>query len=203
MIIGILALQGDVEEHKKILKQLDVKHILVKCKNDMKDINGLIIPGGESSVLKSILLRDNELLEELKKFICKQKKPVFATCGGAILLCRTLITKAIANKGFIPSIDCEMIKNLHGSRINNFTESINIKTIGWYDCVFIRQPIINSIGNCKIWAHHCDSVIGDTPIMISNQNVLMCTFHPELINPKIHKLFINKFVKKENHNIEV
>ena len=88
-------------------------------------------------------------------------------------------------------------------KLIGFTKSINIKTIGWYDCVFMRLPVINSIENCKVWGYHCDSVIGDTPIMVSNKNVLICTFHPELINPKIHKLFINEFVKKRNYIKEV
>ena len=123
MIIGVLALQGSIE-HLEILKQLDVKYILVKNKNDLKNISGLIIPGGESSVLESILLKDKEFLDELKNFICKQENPVFGTGAGAILLCRTINTITQIYTGLIPSIDCEIIRNVHGSQINSFTVEI-------------------------------------------------------------------------------
>jgi len=195
MIIGILGLQGAFFEHATILEQLKVRFLIVNKKEHFKKIDALIIPGGESSVMGKFL-ETLDLLSTLQNFIFTEKKPVFGTCAGAILLSRTIIDRENINQGLIPSIDCEIVRNPYGSHINSFIESIQIKNIGWYDCVFIRAPRILNCHNCKVWAS-CN----DCPIMISNENILLCTFHPELINSKIHKLFINQFIKKP-HNIE-
>lgn len=190
--IGVLGIQGNFYEHISILKLLKIQYKIIKNKNDFDDIDGLIIPGGESTAIKKYI-NDFELLDNLKKFILKKKKPVFGTCAGAILLSNIVINNNIKSEGLIQAIDCAIIRNSYGSQADSFIEKINIKEIGEYECIFIRAPkIININKDCKVWADY-----NNNPIMISQENVLICTFHPELVNTKIHSFFINNFLKNK------
>ena len=184
-IIGILGIQGSFKEHEKILHTLNKKTLIVKHKDDFKNIDRLIIPGGESSsILKGILSLD--LLDELEYFIQIDKKPVFGTCAGAILLAKTITAQNGTCSGFLPVLDITIERNAYGRQINSSIEKCNLDIFGMYNCMFIRAPqIINYNINYKIFGTK-----NNNPIMLQKNNILICTFHPELENTKIHEYFL-------------
>lgn len=188
-IIGILGFQGAFFEHKKILDQLGVTNFIVKTNDDMKKVDALIIPGGESTVISKFIIKQN-LLNELKKFILEKKKPVMGTCAGAILLSNMVLDKNNLKQGLIPAIDIITERNSYGSQIHSFIKNIKLDKIGNFNCIFIRAPLFKQINDssCEILGYD-----NDNPIMIRKDNILLCTFHPELENTQIHEYFISNF----------
>lgn len=188
-IIGILGFQGAFFEHKKLLDQLEVTNFIIKTHNDLKKVNALIIPGGESTVMTKFIIQQ-DLLNPLKKFILKDKRPVLGTCAGAILLSNIILDKNELKQGLIPAIDILTERNSYGSQIHSFIKDIKLDKIGNFNCIFIRAPIFKQINDssCEILGYD-----NDNPIMIRKDNILLCTFHPELENTQIHEYFINNF----------
>lgn len=188
-IIGILGFQGAFYEHKKILDQLKVTNFIVKTSNDLKNVNSLIIPGGESTVISKFIIKQN-LLDELKNFILEKKRPVMGTCAGAILLSKMIFDKNELKQGLIPAIDIVTERNSYGSQIHSFIKNIKLNKIGNFNCIFIRAPQFKQINDssCEILGYD-----NNNPIMIRKDNILLCTFHPELEDIKIHEYFINNF----------
>ncbi len=181
MIIGILALQGDFAEHKEILDKLKVESILVKTKEDLEKINGLIIPGGESTAI-GLLLEKTGLG---KQIISKAKKGlvIFGTCAGAILLSK----KVLGKKEFsFALIDTVIERNSFGRQNDSFEEKIKT-SFGEISVSFIRAPKIKSIGK-KV------QVLGKlkNEIVIAKQkNILIATCHPEItLDTKLHEYFL-------------
>jgi len=179
-MIGILGLQGAFIEHQECLNKMDVKNIIVRDKDDFNKIDALIIPGGESTVIKK-LLKSNNLLLILNNFIHHQKKPVMGICAGIILLADEDI------KGL--NIDVE--RNYYGSHTNSFTDYNKLtfsdqKIKG----VYIRAPKINKINsnNVEILSTNERSEITG----VKQENIIGFTFHPELTEDLIiHKYFIS------------
>lgn len=192
MIIGILSIQGAFIEHKTILDSMNINTKLVKTKDDF-DIDGLIIPGGESSVMKKFILEWN-LYDILYEYIFILKKPIFGTCAGCILLSKIVINRGIKESGLFPILDIVVERNSYGTQQNSFIETTDIRDIGQFDCIFIRAPKILNSFNCHIYAK-----VNNHPIMLIDNNILACTFHPELINNSIHDFFIKNLVIKNQH----
>lgn len=188
-IVGILGFQGAFFEHKKLLDQLEVTNFIIKTQNDLKKVNALIIPGGESTVMTKFIIQQ-DLLNPLKKFILKDKRPVMGTCAGAILLSKMILDKNELKQGLIPTIDVVTERNSYGSHIDSFIKNIKLDKIGNFNCIFIRAPQFKQINdsNCEILGYD-----NNNPIMIKKNNILLCTFHPELENTQIHEYFINNF----------
>ena len=188
-IVGILGFQGAFFEHKKILDHLEINNFIVKSSNDLKNVNSLIIPGGESTVISKFIIKQG-LLNELKEYILEKKRPVMGTCAGAILLSKMILDKNELKQGLIPAIDIVTERNSYGSQIHSFIKNIKFNKIGNFNCIFIRAPQFKQINdsNCEILGYD-----NDNPIMIRKNNILLCTFHPELENTQIHEYFINNF----------
>ena len=191
--IGILAIQGAFIEHKNVLETIEnINIFLIKTKYDIKNIDALIIPGGESSVMKKFIL-EWDLYETLNKFINIDKKPVFGTCAGSILLSNKVNTNNVIENGLFQSVNIEILRNGYGRQNASYIEKINIEKIGVIDAIYIRAPIIKNLdNNCKILAY--DKY--NNPTLICYNNILLCTFHPELSNNLIHKYFITKYLYK-------
>ena len=186
MIIGVLAIQGAFQEHIEILnkiKDYTIESKLVKTIYDFNNLDALIIPGGESTVMTKFIINWN-LLDTILEFI--KNKPVFGTCAGAILL---------SKNGLLKSTDIEIERNAYGSQINSFISNDYIENIGYFNCIFIRAPKIikipNSISDISILCKNQNDIT-----LIRQNNILLCTFHPELENEKIHKYFIDNFLIK-------
>jgi len=183
MKVGILALQGDIREHINILRKLDVQPVKVKSKEDLHDVDALIIPGGESTTI-SLLMRKYKLDTAIKEKH-KQGMPIYGTCAGAIVLAKNIIGNSQQKLGLM---DISIKRNDYGRQIDSFESDLKIKNIGDFKGIFIRSPIIKKFYNgAEVLSEHKNQ-----PVMVRQNNLLITTFHPELTNDvRIHEYFLN------------
>ncbi|MFA6627929.1 MAG: pyridoxal 5'-phosphate synthase glutaminase subunit PdxT [Bacilli bacterium] len=187
-IIAVLALQGAFIEHERILSELGVSYFELRQKKDLdKQFDGLIIPGGESTVMGK-LLDDLDMLEVLKKRIL-EGFPVFGTCAGLILLAKQIDNTDIT---YLSTMDIVVKKNAYGRQLGSFYTENYFKGIGKVPMTFIRAPyIIKTSDQVEIL-----SVVNAHIVAAQQHNQLVTAFHPELNNYLlIHQYFIN-MVKK-------
>lgn len=184
MQIGILALQGGYEAHARMLTKLNINSIYIREPSELNNIQGLIIPGGESSTFLK-LLNENGFFETLQHTQTRNL-PIFGTCAGAILLAKTVTTPAQKSLGFI---DITIARNAYGrqlaSRIVNGECTINSKPL---EMVFIRAPRIStlSLSEVKVIAKYQAE-----PVCVQQNHYLAATFHPELTNDTtLHQYFM-------------
>lgn len=189
MKIGVLALQGSVKEHVEALKKCKVEPVLVKLPHDLKEINGLIIPGGESTTLGK-LMKEYGLDKEIKRRY-KEGMPIYGTCAGAILLAKEIVDSRQPKLGLM---DISVKRNEYGRQIDSFEAELDIFDKP-FNGIFIRAPVIDSIHNgCKILAE-----FENKPVFVEQGNLLVSTFHPELTNDlRIHKYFIEMVDRSRN-----
>ncbi|WP_300357525.1 pyridoxal 5'-phosphate synthase glutaminase subunit PdxT [Fusobacterium sp.] len=183
MRIGILALQGAFLEHKKILDTLKVENTYIKTKEDLDDIDGIILPGGESTAMGK-LLRDFEILEKLKSKI-ENGFPVFGTCSGMILLAKELMNDKTKH---LAAMDICVKRNAYGRQLGSFETCEEFKGIDKkVEMVFIRAPYVESVGeNVQIL-----SKVDEKIVAVREKNMLAISFHPELTkDTSVHKYFI-------------
>ena len=190
MRVGVLALQGDFEAHVKALERAGAEPALVRTGADLQRIDGLVIPGGESSTMLKLIDFMN-LREPLREFA--RHKPVFGTCAGAILLAREVENPPQESLGLI---DLTVERNGYGRQIDSRIATIHADPDfekrtgpGDLEAVFIRAPIIRRAGpGVKVLAEYQ----GD-PVLVEQDRHLVATFHPELTqDSRVHKLFLSK-----------
>lgn len=184
--IGVLAIQGSFIEHFVVLEKLSKKHkfkpILVKTREDLQNISGLIIPGGESTVIGKLLAQygmDTEIISR-----AKQGVSVYGTCAGAILLAQKVDDPHIKN---LKLIDISIARNAYGRQQDSFETKIdfNKKKI---PAVFIRAPKILEVG--KRVEVLCE--YEGEPVLVREKNILVGTFHPELTDSlAVHEYFVS------------
>jgi 5'-phosphate synthase pdxT subunit len=171
--IGVLALQGAVAEHMDKLEQIGTIGKKVRTINELQQIDGLIIPGGESTAIGK-LLDDFALTEPLAKLI-KNGLPVWGTCAGMILLAKKIYGQ---EKTYLNVMDISVRRNAYGGQLDSFitTQRIPVITSGKLPLVFIRAPYIQDIGKTvKILAE-----VGENIVAARQDNMLVTSFHPEL-----------------------
>ena len=180
--IGVLALQGDFEAHAKALRKAGANAVEVRMAADLEAVDGLVIPGGESTTMLK-LLRVESLFEPLREF--GQTKPIFGTCAGAILLASEVVHPQQESLGLM---DLTVERNGYGRQIESRVAEIEIEG-NKTEAVFIRAPIIRRVGpKARVLATHLDS-----PVLVEQGRHMVATFHPELTrDPAIHKRFIEK-----------
>ena len=189
MKIGVLALQGDFAEHIAMLKQLNVETAEVRLPKHLDGLDGLIIPGGESTTIGKLSVA-YDLMEPLQTF--GQRHAIWGTCAGAIF-----ISKDIGrDQPLLGLMDIKVERNAFGRQIDSFETDLDIpelkqatNTTEDYHAVFIRAPIIESVsGDAKILAS-----IPDGRIVAAQQgNLLATSFHPELTNDtRFHEYFLS------------
>lgn len=182
--VGVLALQGSFAEHLNILNELDgVTSVSVKNLDELNGVDGLILPGGESTTLGK-LLRDFELLQPLKARI-KQGMPAWGTCAGMILLAKEIEGNEPAHLGVM---NIKVRRNAYGGQLESFSDNMLIPEVSNepFPIVFIRAPWIEKAGdNVQILAEK------DGKIIAARQgNMLATSFHPELTGDvRFHKYF--------------
>jgi len=202
MKIGILAYHGDVIEHfettKKALKNLNLKAevIFVRTKEDIQNLDAIIIPGGESTVLFKLSIREG-IFEKIKSI-----KNIFGTCAGAIMLAKKIHHKT-ADQKTLELMDIEVDRNAYGRQTESFEEDIDSK-IGKIHAVFIRAPRIINIGeNVNVLAKNGNEIIaceqGKPVYAVGSRGkqgkyYLALCFHPELTTTKFHEYFIKNLV---------
>lgn len=183
MKVAVLAVQGAFIEHEKALERLGVETVELRKAEDLEqDFDGLVLPGGESTV-QSRLLKELSMFEPLKKKI-EEGLPVLATCAGLILLAQNISNDE--NRCFA-TLPVTVKRNAYGRQLGSFYYEGEIKGIGTFPMEFIRAPYIESVEkNVEILAQVEEKIVG-----VSYKNQLAFSFHPELTgNDRIHDKFI-------------
>jgi 5'-phosphate synthase pdxT subunit len=189
MKIGVLALQGDFAEHTAMLQRLGVETVEVRLPVQLDDLDGLIMPGGESTTIGKLAV-DFCLVEPLRQF--GKSKAIWGTCAGAIFLSKD----ALRHQPLLGIMDITVQRNAFGAQVDSFEADLEIdrlkqatQTTAPYHAVFIRAPIIESVsGAAKIL-----SALPDGRIVAAQEgNLLATSFHPELTNDlRFHEYFLS------------
>lgn len=189
MKIGVLALQGDFAEHAVMLKRLKVEPVEVRLPEHLKSLDGLIIPGGESTTIGK-LATDFGLIEPLRQF--GQRHAIWGTCAGAIFLSKD----ARRTQPLLGLMDITVARNAFGRQIDSFEIDLDVPVLSQatgtkepYHAIFIRSPIIESVsGEAKVLAS-----IAEGKIVAAQQGHLLATsFHPELTDDtRFHEYFLS------------
>lgn len=190
LTIGVLALQGDVREHELILDELGVAHRQIRTPEDLVGIDGLIIPGGESSVIDK-LSRIFEIRDPLVSAI-SGGLPVLGTCAGLILLSTSLIG-AIEGQETFGGLDVAVERNAFGGQLESFETSIEMPDIGGppVKAAFIRAPLIRDVRNCDVIATLKNGDI----VGVRSENCVGIAFHPELVGEsRVHAWWLDTVV---------
>jgi pyridoxal 5'-phosphate synthase pdxT subunit len=180
MTIGVLALQGDFDAHRKRLERLGARVVLVKKPDQLDEIDGLVIPGGESSTFLKLLGEAG--FEKLKQFV--RVKPTFGTCAGAILLANEVENPKQKGLGVL---DVRIRRNAYGRQIESSIREGRFRGEP-VEMVFIRAPKIEEVGpKVEVLATE-----GKDPVVVRQGNVMAATFHPELsADPQVHQAFLD------------
>jgi 5'-phosphate synthase pdxT subunit len=184
MKIGVLALQGDFDAHRRRLEELGAEVVLVKKPEQLDEIDGLVIPGGESGTFLKLL--GEEGFEKLKAFV--RLKPTFGTCAGAILLAAEVENPKQAGLG---AIDIGIRRNAYGRQIDSSIREGRFiskkRAVSPLEMVFIRAPKIERIGpGVEVIATE-----GNDPVAVKQGSVMAATFHPELSDDtRVHQVFL-------------
>jgi 5'-phosphate synthase pdxT subunit len=188
--IGVLALQGAVREHIRQIEELDCKAIPVKSVENLNELNGLVLPGGESTTMRNLLDR-YEMLEPIRALALK-RIPMFGTCAGLILLAKEIVGSDLPHLGLM---DVVVERNSFGRQVDSFEVELSTREIGeGIPAVFIRAPHIVATGeNVEILAKHENRIV-----LARDSQFLGCSFHPELTeDTRIMKYFID-MVREHN-----
>lgn len=200
MKIGILSLQGAIEEHERSIKnaadkldiKIEIKRVIVPSEID--DIDGLVMPGGESSAM-ILIGSKNGMLDAVNSKI-KEGLPVFGTCAGAILLSKIVRRdqNSDSKEGAFPFLNVEILRNGYGRQIDSFITMLDLQDEEEaFEGVFIRAPRIRKIGE-KV---HSYVNLKNDPVFIREGNIIVTTFHPELTgDSRIHELFLKLIIER-------
>lgn len=189
MRVGVLALQGAFIEHIRMLESLGMDVVEVRQVEELEGLDGLVIPGGESTAIRKLMNWNN-----LKRKILKNSEngmKLFGTCAGAVLLTKEIIGE---KRETLKLIDVVVERNAYGRQINSFVKDLKVRGIGKIEGVFIRAPVFTGIGkDVTVLAKE-----GKNIVMVENEKCIAASFHPELTeDTRVHEYFIEK-IKKGN-----
>lgn len=186
MRVGVLAVQGAFAEHTATLDRLEIEACPVRLPAELDRVDGLIIPGGESTTIDR-LMQDYGLKPRIVARVAAGM-PVMGTCAGMILMARKLVNHRLEPMGLI---DITVTRNAFGRQKDSFEAEINIPALGApaFPAVFIRAPLIDEVGDSvEVLARLGDSAI----VAVRQGNLLSCAFHPELTEDlRFHEYFAN------------
>ncbi|MDD2619276.1 MAG: pyridoxal 5'-phosphate synthase glutaminase subunit PdxT [Syntrophomonadaceae bacterium] len=181
--IGILAMQGAFLEHQQALSRCGAEPVLVRTARDLEAVEGLIIPGGESTTigkLMKIFGLDSLIIERVKEGM-----PIWGTCAGMILLAKEIADSQQPHLGLM---DIKVKRNAYGRQVESFETDLEVEGIGQTRGVFIRAPYVEEVwGGTKILSTYLDKII----MVQEGNNMLATAFHPELTTElDVHKYFL-------------
>ena len=187
--VGVLALQGDVREHVSTLENLAVTVRRVRTPGDLNALDGLILPGGESTTISRLLMTSG--LREPLQALIDGGLPVLGTCAGLIMLSREVLDGRDDQWSFA-AIDVSVRRNGYGRQIASFETPIEVTGHASVPGVFIRAPRIVRWGDeVSVLASH-DHGDGEHPVLVRQGSAWGCSFHPELTNDTlVHGLFLD------------
>jgi pyridoxal 5'-phosphate synthase pdxT subunit len=188
--IGVLALQGDVREHVAVLTALGAQAVPVRRPAELGDVDGLVLPGGESTTMAK-LLASFELLEPLRTRV-RDGLPTYGSCAGMILLADR-IEDGVAGQQTIGGMDVTVRRNAFGRQVESFEADIAVEGIdgGPFHAVFIRAPWVESVGPAaepigRVVDHAAGRIVA-----VRQRHLLATSFHPELTgDPRLHAYFV-------------
>jgi 5'-phosphate synthase pdxT subunit len=187
MILGVLGLQGAVREHVRSLDRLGVETRVVKRIEDLEGLDGLVLPGGESSTMS--LLGEHGILDRLRSLV-RDGLPMFGTCAGMILLAKKAEGRQLEG---LDAIDIDVTRNASGRQVDSFETTLDVEGVGPdVPAVFIRAPYVTRLGDgVTAMARHDGFVV-----MAKQGRVLTASFHPELTDDlRVHRYFIEEAVR--------
>jgi 5'-phosphate synthase pdxT subunit len=182
-VIGVLALQGNFDSHVKILKKINLKHRLVKTSDDLSSVDGLIIPGGESTTITNLLRKNPSLVDGINHL--SKNKPILGSCAGLILMSKESNDLRVHNFAFLDVITS---RNAYGRQVHSFESRISVKdgsVRSDIDVLFIRAPKIDKIDNgVEVLATFREEVVA-----VRQGKHIGISCHPELLNETlIHEI---------------
>ncbi|MSO27107.1 MAG: pyridoxal 5'-phosphate synthase glutaminase subunit PdxT [Candidatus Nanopelagicales bacterium] len=190
-LIGVLALQGDVKEHELALEAVGAHTTRVRAVEDLKAIDGLVIPGGESTTMSNLAIRMG-LLEPLRA-VSSAGMPMYGSCAGMIMLANTVID-ARPDQQTIGGLDVTVRRNAFGRQIDSFEIDLEIPAVGElpFRAVFIRAPLVESPGpGVEVLSTLRRGGAAGTIVAVRQGVRLATSFHPELTgDTRIHDLFV-------------
>ena len=196
LIIGVLGLQGDIEENTKATvdtineMKINGKVFPARYPEEILKVDGLIIPGGESTVMGLLIAVNKGLLDAITRML-QEGLPVMGTCAGMIVLAKKAYDKVIGNKNqlLLGALDIEVERNSFGRQYESFESKLDISGVGNnYKGVFLRAPAVISIGPQVQILSKFDGKI----IAVKQNNIIGTSFHPELSNDyRLHRFFID------------
>jgi len=183
MRIGVLAIQGDVEAHARALARVGAEAVRVRRPKDLDGLDGLVLPGGESTTISKGLAREG-LYEPLEDF-ARAGHPLLGTCAGAILLAREAENHPVRTLGLI---DATAVRNAYGTQVDSFAAVAEAgPPLEGMRCIFIRAPRLRRPGpELEVLAR-----VDGWPVCVRQGRVFATTFHPELTDdPRVHRLLV-------------
>jgi pyridoxal 5'-phosphate synthase pdxT subunit len=184
--IGVVALQGAFHEHKILLAQAGAEPVEVRLPRDLEGLDGLIIPGGESTSIGKVARRWG-LLEPMRSF-AQSGKPVWGTCAGMILMAREVIDRGVDQPG-LEIMDVTVRRNAFGRQVDSFEVDLDVPVLGQpCHAIFIRAPLIERVGKCVEVLAALDN---GNVVAARENNLLVTSFHPELTrDDSFHRYFL-------------
>jgi pyridoxal 5'-phosphate synthase pdxT subunit len=185
MKVGVLALQGDVREHLRALGRAGAVGSEVRNEAELADVDGIVLPGGESTTIGKLLDRFR-LLEPLRRRV-EDGMAVFGTCAGAILMAREVLGKEEAPHR-LGVLEISVTRNAYGRQVDSFETDLEISGIdGRARVAFIRAPVIERVGpDVEVLAEH-----EGKPVLVRQDRLLAATFHPEIAGEdRVHEMFV-------------
>jgi 5'-phosphate synthase pdxT subunit len=197
MKVGVLALQGTFIEHIEILQQLGVEALPIRLPHELNTLDGLIIPGGESTTMLR-LMESFGLIQPIRE-MAQDGLAIWGTCAGMVLLAKSISNYEMETLGLM---DMEIRRNAFGSQIDSFEVDLEIPLVGEepFHAVFIRAPVVEEAKpSVKILSR-----LPDNSIVAARQNrLLACAFHPEFTDDlRVHSYFLSMVSQKLSHNSE-
>jgi pyridoxal 5'-phosphate synthase pdxT subunit len=185
MKIGVLALQGAFIEHIHLLQSINIEAVPVRLPAELKALDALIIPGGESTTMSKLLIAYH-LLEPIKKLVARNF-PILGTCAGMVLLAKTAQSNHVQT---VAAMDIIIKRNAYGRQVDSFEADLDIPVLGGepFRGIFIRAPIVDKAESgvrvlCTLNNH---------PVALQQKKMIVCSFHPELTGDvRLHKYFID------------
>ncbi len=183
--VGILALQGDVREHAKALREVGAEPVEVRLPRDLVGLDALILPGGESTTMRRLI--DRYGLREPILALARGGAALYGTCAGLILLAQRILD---GDEPVLPLLDVAIRRNGYGRQLDSFEADVSIPSLGEEPLhgVFIRAPVVSEVGPAvEVLARDADG----RPLAVRQGRVLATAFHPELTpDRRLHRLLL-------------